>query len=121
MTTPLSATAAVTHDAALIPVIGELLYSNRFVLAAAVDVALGAGVQAIDIDLTQCPAIDSAGIGVLVSASKKARDLGCRIRLVGLDADLRQTFVQTQLATLFDWPDSPASSPDADPHGARHG
>lgn len=121
MTRPFAVAARVEHDAALIPVIGELLYSNRALLGNAIDVALGAGVQAIEIDLTECPRVDSSGLGALVSASKKARDHGVRIRLTGLQEDLRETFRQTRLDTLFDWPDSPGDSPESDRHGARHG
>lgn len=113
MTTPLKVATRVSHDAALIPVIGDLLYSNRAMLGAAIDVALGSGIQDIEIDLTNCHRIDSAGMGALVSASKKAREHGSRIRLVGLQEDLHETLRQTRLDTLFDWPESPADSPES--------
>lgn len=110
--TPIHGSTHVKHDGAILPVIGDLVYSNRAIFAAAVDVALGAGVSEITVDLTQCPKIDSSGMGALVSAAKKGREHACRIQLVGLPQDLRDVFTSTGLESLFDWPESSGESPD---------
>jgi len=45
--------------------------------------------------------IDSSGLGVLVSLSKKIREQGGELRLAGLNADLQTLFELTKLDTLF--------------------
>jgi anti-sigma B factor antagonist len=53
------------------------------------------------IDFGQTGYIDSAGLGVLVSLSKKLRERGGEMRLANLNDDLRTLFVLTKLDTLF--------------------
>ena len=45
--------------------------------------------------------IDSSGLGVLVSLSKKIREQGGDLRLAGLNEDLQSLFELTKLDTLF--------------------
>jgi anti-sigma B factor antagonist len=45
--------------------------------------------------------IDSTGLGVLVSLSKKIREQGGELRLAALNDDLRTLFELTKLDTLF--------------------
>jgi anti-sigma B factor antagonist len=59
------------------------------------------------IDFTQTGYIDSSGLGVLVSVSKKIREAGGELRLAGLNEDLRMLFELTKLDTLFNISDSP--------------
>src|SRR5512137_291219 len=51
--------------------------------------------------------IDSSGLGVLVSLSKKIRDQGGDLRLAGLNEDLKTLFELTKLDTLFAISDTP--------------
>ena len=45
--------------------------------------------------------IDSSGLGVLVSLSKKIRESGGELRLASLNDDLKTLFELTKLDTLF--------------------
>jgi anti-sigma B factor antagonist len=45
--------------------------------------------------------IDSSGLGVLVSLSKKIREQGGELRLANLNDDLRTLFELTKLDSLF--------------------
>ncbi len=53
------------------------------------------------IDFTNTGYIDSSGLGVLVSLSKKIREQGGELRLASLNEDLRTLFELTKLDTLF--------------------
>ena len=52
-------------------------------------------------DFSKTGYIDSSGLGVLVSLSKKIREQGGELRLAGLNADLQTLFELTKLDTLF--------------------
>src|SRR3712207_7092342 len=58
------------------------------------------------IDFTNTGYIDSSGLGVLVSLSKKIREQGGELRLANLNEDLRTLFELTKLDTLFSIADS---------------
>jgi anti-sigma B factor antagonist len=68
--------------------------------------ALEAGDRKFLIDFTKTGFIDSSGLGVLVSLSKKIRDEGGDLRLAGLNEDLKTLFELTKLDTLFAIADS---------------
>ena len=53
------------------------------------------------IDFSNTGYIDSSGLGVLVSLSKKIREQGGELRLSSMNEDLRTLFELTKLATLF--------------------
>ena len=53
------------------------------------------------VDFTRTGYIDSSGLGVLVSMSKKIREQGGELRLAGLNEDLQTLFELTKLDTLF--------------------
>ena len=53
------------------------------------------------IDFSSTGYIDSSGLGVLVSLSKKIREQGGELRLSSLNEDLRTLFELTKLDTLF--------------------
>jgi len=69
--------------------------------------ALEAGDRKFLIDFSRTGYIDSSGLGVLVSLSKKIRDEGGDLRLAGLNEDLKTLFELTKLDTLFAITDSP--------------
>jgi anti-sigma B factor antagonist len=53
------------------------------------------------VDFSGSPYIDSSGLGALVSLSRRLRDAGGDLRLVGLNDDLRSLFELTRLDQLF--------------------
>ena len=89
-----------------IEVDGQLIVGNRQELKQRVLDALEAGDRKFLIDFTRTGYIDSSGLGVLVSLSKKIRDEGGDLRLAGLNEDLKTLFELTKLDTLFAITDS---------------
>ena len=63
--------------------------------------ALEGGARKFVIDFSRTGYIDSSGLGVLVSLSKKIREQGGDLRLAGLNEDLQTLFELTKLDTLF--------------------
>jgi anti-sigma B factor antagonist len=90
----------------VIEVEGQLIVGNRQDLKQRVLDALEAGDRKFLIDFTHTGYIDSSGLGVLVSLSKKIRDEGGDLRLAGLNEDLKTLFELTKLDTLFAITDS---------------
>ncbi len=97
-------------DVLVIEVEGQLIVGNRQELKQKVLDALEAGSKKFLIDFTRTGYIDSSGLGVLVSLSKKIRDEGGDLRLAGLNEDLRTLFELTKLDTLFAITDSAAEA-----------
>ena len=90
----------------VIEVDGQLIVGNRQDLKQRVLDALEAGNRKFLIDFSRTGYIDSSGLGVLVSLSKKIRDEGGDLRLAGLNEDLKTLFELTKLDTLFAITDS---------------
>ncbi|MFQ5889071.1 MAG: STAS domain-containing protein [Gemmatimonadota bacterium] len=88
-------------DVTIVEVSGELIVGNRQQLKATVLSHLEAGGRKFLIDFSESSYIDSSGLGVLVSLSKKIREKGGELRLAGLNEDLRTLFELTKLDTLF--------------------
>ncbi len=80
---------------------GQLIVGNRHELKQKVLDALEAGERKFLIDFTETGYIDSSGLGVLVSLSKKVREVQGQLRLAGLNDDLHTLFELTKLDTLF--------------------
>ena len=89
-------------DAVVIGIEGQLVAGNRQQLREAVLNEIDRGARSIVIDFVDTGYVDSAGLGVLVSLSKKIRDANASLRLVNLNEDLRTLFELTRLDTLFD-------------------
>lgn len=85
---------------------GQLIVGNRQELKQAVLNELEQGARKILVDFTNTGYIDSSGLGVLVSLSKKIREQGGELRLSSLNEDLRTLFELTKLDTLFRIADS---------------
>ena len=85
----------------VVKVEGQLIVGNRQELKELVFAALDKGDRRILIDFSQTGYIDSSGLGVLVSLSKKIREQGGDLRLAGLNEDLQTLFELTKLDTLF--------------------
>ena len=85
----------------IVTVDGELTVGNRGGLKETVLARLGDGEDAFLIDFSNTGYIDSSGLGVLVSLSKRIRESGGRLRIAGLNQDLRTLFELTKLDALF--------------------
>jgi anti-sigma B factor antagonist len=96
----------VSGGVLVIEVDGQLIVGNRQELKQRVLDALETGDRKFLIDFSKTGYIDSSGLGVLVSLSKKIRDEGGDLRLAGLNEDLKTLFELTKLDTLFAITDS---------------
>jgi len=99
-------------DVTLIEVEGQLIVGNRQELKQQVLEQLEGGDQKFVIDFANTGYIDSSGLGVLVSLSKKIREQGGELRLSSLNEDLRTLFELTKLDTLFRIADDKAQALD---------
>ena len=90
----------------VVDVEGQLIVGNRQELKQRVLEELEAGERRFVVDFRETGYIDSSGLGVLVSLSKKIREQGGELRLSGLNEDLRTLFELTKLDTLFRITDS---------------
>jgi anti-anti-sigma factor len=80
----------------------ELIVRNRLALRQRIVDALAEGHRVIVLDMGRCRQIDSAGLGVLVSCTKRARDAGSQLVFERVGADLRTLLDITGLGGLFD-------------------
>jgi len=85
----------------VVDVEGQLIVGNRQELKQKVLDELESGERTFVIDFASTGYIDSSGLGVLVSLSKKIREQSGELRLAGLNEDLRTLFELTKLDTLF--------------------
>ncbi|NIP79646.1 MAG: anti-sigma factor antagonist [Gemmatimonadetes bacterium] len=88
-------------DVTVLDVEGQLIVGNRQELKQKVLEELEDGERKFLIDFERTGYIDSSGLGVLVSLSKKIREQGGELRLANLNEDLRTLFELTKLDTLF--------------------
>jgi len=90
------------HDGVVVvDVDGQLIVSNRQELKQKLLDELERGGKKFLIDFQKTGYIDSSGLGVLVSLSKKIREQGGELRLANLNDDLKTLFELTKLDTLF--------------------
>ena len=94
------------NDILVVDVEGQLIVGNRQELKQKVLDELEKGERKFLIDFSQTGYIDSSGLGVLVSLSKKIREQGGELRLANLNEDLKTLFELTKLDTLFQIADS---------------
>jgi len=80
---------------------GQLNVGNRQELKQKMLDELEKGGKKFLIDFDKTGYIDSSGLGVLVSLSKKIREQGGELRLANLNDDLKTLFELTKLDTLF--------------------
>jgi anti-sigma B factor antagonist len=98
------------QDVTVVEVTGQLIVGNRQELKDDVLKLLESGSRKFLIDFRDTAYIDSSGLGVLVSLSKKIREKGGELRLSNLNEDLRTLFELTKLDTLFHIADSRAEA-----------
>ncbi len=80
---------------------GELVVDSSRELKQAILEELDSGARRFRIDLERAGYIDSAGLAMLISLSKRFREAGAELRLAHLNDDLRTLFQLTRLDTLF--------------------
>ena len=85
----------------VVDVDGQLIVGNRQELKQKVLDELEKGERKFLIDFARTGYIDSSGLGVLVSLSKKIREQAGEPRLADLNDDLKTLFELTKLDTLF--------------------
>ena len=88
-------------DVTLIEVGSQLIVGNRQLLKEQVLDRLERGDRKFIVDFSKTDYIDSSGLGVLLTLSKKIREQGGQLSLVSLSEDLRTLFELTKLDTLF--------------------
>ncbi|MBT8395633.1 MAG: STAS domain-containing protein [Gemmatimonadetes bacterium] len=93
-------------DVLVVDVEGQLIVGNRQELKQKVLEELEKGERKFVVDFEKTGYIDSSGLGVLVSLSKKVREQGGELRLANLNEDLKTLFELTKLDTLFHIADS---------------
>lgn len=106
----MSFTIAKQGDVSIVAIEGQLIVSNRQELKQKMLEELEGGARKLLVDFSQTGYIDSSGLGVLVSLSKKIREQGGALRLAGLNEDLRTLFELTKLDTLFQIADTRAQA-----------
>ncbi len=89
------------NDVTIVELTGQLIVGNRQELKNDILRLLEEGSRKFLIDFSDTAYIDSSGLGVLVSLSKKIREKGGEMRLSNLNEDLRTLFELTKLDTLF--------------------
>ncbi|HUX34932.1 MAG TPA: STAS domain-containing protein [Gemmatimonadaceae bacterium] len=102
----MSFTITKQGDISVVEIDGQLIVANRQDLKQMMLDALDGGARKLLVDFTKTGYIDSSGLGVLVSLSKKIREQGGELRLAALNDDLRTLFELTKLDTLFQIADS---------------
>ena len=102
----MSFTIARQGPIVVVDVEGQLIVGNRQELKQKVLDELEKGERKFLIDFGRTGYIDSSGLGVLVSLSKKIREQGGELRLANLNDDLKTLFELTKLDTLFQIADS---------------
>lgn len=90
-----------SDDVLIVTVDGQLVVTNRQEFKQAILDAVEQGMKLVVVDFTDSGYIDSSGLGALVSLSRRLREAGGDLRLVGLNEDLRTLFELTRLDALF--------------------
>ncbi|HKN65624.1 MAG TPA: STAS domain-containing protein [Gemmatimonadaceae bacterium] len=88
-------------DTVTVTIEGQLVAGNRQQLREAVLPEIDRGARHFVIDFADTGYIDSAGLGALVSLSKRIREADGTLRLTNLNEDIRTLFELTKLDTLF--------------------
>lgn len=88
-------------ETVVVSVEGQLIAANRQQLRDAITSEIARGSKRFVIDFADTGYIDSAGLGVLVSLSKRVREADGALRLTNLNGDLKALFELTKLDTLF--------------------
>lgn len=74
---------------------------RQFVLDA-LDISARAGARQVELNLGGVVEIDASGLGILLLAQKRARELGLRLRLVDVPRSVIALLDATRMGPLFD-------------------
>jgi anti-sigma B factor antagonist len=96
-----SITIGKDGDTVVVGVQGQLIVGNRQELKQTVLDELDRGERRFRLDFSQTGYVDSSGLGVLVSLSRKIRERGGELRLANLNDDIKTLFKLTKLDALF--------------------
>ncbi len=88
-------------DVVVVGVEDQLIVATRQQLKQKILDELGNGEQKFVIDFSGTGYIDSSGLGLLVTLSKKISEAGGSLRLAALNQDLMSLFELTKLDTLL--------------------
>jgi anti-sigma B factor antagonist len=88
-------------DVSTVQIVDELVTDDRSELRRAVLGELADGARTVRFDFARAAYIDSAGLGLLVSLSRLAREHTADVTLANLNDELRTLFMLTKLDTLF--------------------
>ncbi|HTG53806.1 MAG TPA: STAS domain-containing protein [Gemmatimonadaceae bacterium] len=88
-------------EVVVVDVEGQLIVGNRNEFKQKVLDELERGARKVLIDFARTGYIDSSGLGVLVTLSRRIREEGGELRLANLNDDLKTLFELTKLDTLF--------------------
>ena len=88
-------------DVSTVHIIDELITKDRPELRRAILGELADGASVLRVDFADANYIDGAGLGLLVSLSRLAREHTAEMRLANLNDDLRGLFTLTKLEMLF--------------------
>lgn len=88
-------------DISTVQIVGELAADDRPELRRAVLGELADGARTVRFDFARAGYIDGAGLGLLVSLSRLAREHAADVTLANLNDDLRMLFTLTKLDALF--------------------
>lgn len=88
-------------DVSTVHIIDELITEDRPELRRAILGELADGASVLRVDFADANYIDGAGLGLLVSLSRLAREHAAEMRLANLNDDLRGLFMLTKLEMLF--------------------
>lgn len=112
-------------DISTVQIVEELVADDRPELRRAVLGELADGAHTVRFDFGRAGYIDGAGLGLLVSLSRLAREHTAEVTLANLNDDLRMLFTLTKLDSLFiierndDGPDARIPAPPRPPTAAR--
>ena len=91
----------VDEDRAIVSIEGKLTVQTSPDLSKAIE-AIDADVRNFDIDLAEVGYVSSAGLRVLVAASKLANKRGGTVRLINPIDEVMDVFEMTGLSEVFD-------------------
>ena len=91
----------IWREVVVVEVEGQLIVGNRNEFKQKVLDELERGARKVLIDFARTGYIDSSGLGVLVTLSRRIREEGGELRLANLNDDLKTLFELTKLDTLF--------------------
>lgn len=88
-------------DHAVVVIEGDVDMAAAPTLRSILQRTIDAGSTWLIIDLTECTLIDSAGMGMMLGALRRARSVGGRVELVVPSPNLRRVFEACDLDRVF--------------------